>query len=173
MLCWSASNEYPQHMFSWRNEKNINNFWTEQSISSTGKQIPVSSLGTILATALVLNLQPLACHFTLLWNGSVVVVAAFYKQDDHNSAILFTGAKRFTYLILIFTFCVCVHACMSACMRVCVCVCVCLCVCVCVCVCKENKPSPLVNMFLSQIMTAWTILVEGLHGNISAKLSPR
>ena len=26
MLCRDPSNEYPQHMFSWRNKKNINTF---------------------------------------------------------------------------------------------------------------------------------------------------
>ena len=26
---WGASNEYPQHMFSWRNEKKYKYFWVE------------------------------------------------------------------------------------------------------------------------------------------------
>ena len=29
--CRGASNEYPQHMFSWRNKKNINTFWLKKA----------------------------------------------------------------------------------------------------------------------------------------------
>ena len=35
---------------------------------------------------------------------------------------------------------------------------------------RENKPRPLAAIFFWQIMTAWTILVNGYQGNISAKL---
>ena len=31
MPCISASNEYPQHMFSWRNKKDIGSFWMKKA----------------------------------------------------------------------------------------------------------------------------------------------
>ena len=33
VTCWGASNEYPQHMFSWRHKKMINTFGLKKTIS--------------------------------------------------------------------------------------------------------------------------------------------
>ena len=32
-----SSNEYPQHMFSWRDKKNMNTFWLKKKTSSLSK----------------------------------------------------------------------------------------------------------------------------------------
>ena len=61
MPCQGTSNEYPQHMFLWRNKKNINTFWM--------KKLPCQSLLT----------------FTTLWvnskNDKIMIFFLFFPEN--------------------------------------------------------------------------------------------
>ena len=96
---WGNSNEYPQHMFSWRNKKNINTFWLIKKVLSRAMWpnyilVKVNKETAMSYTETTKNqLQKLSCNIIIismwlplffcssvmngLWDGGSLVGSSF------------------------------------------------------------------------------------------------